>query len=448
VWFVDHAGNTVGPVDPAAARQLIASGAIRVDTLIWQQGWADWVPAQKVFGGLLHAPPVPPRAPHHIDPRATWAGPAERAVTGAHHTLTRYIATFGPIAAALSTFIDFVQPIVALTRPITIGAFILAGILWLTARAAPALRERLLGVSRFFLLLSACSAGWWALQSVLPEGKSGGALVELVPGAHTIQETLVKPLARVEEQTKRVGDLLETQAREQREAEEEAKRQMAAYERQQAAHEKERTDAARRIITDAGYSVDPDGYVKAIGQGFSQRHQFDQLKIPVTPEALTKALHVANDELEMAYLTAYVRSNVDLMGFVRPIAKAFAIAYAKYHYSAYGDRLVPDDLSVDDHAKLKVVKVAPQTPLIKLDDCNYYEGVYRFVQPFGTLEGPYDLSRFGERAEAFAKFPQKCRYGSGAGLRGVPQCHARLLIASAYEGQQVTVIKVLQVLPQ
>ena len=56
-------GQAVGPFDVSAMTQMISSGTLTKDSLIWQQGMADWVKANDVneiknlFTGSV--PPVP-----------------------------------------------------------------------------------------------------------------------------------------------------------------------------------------------------------------------------------------------------------------------------------------------------------------------------------------------------------------------------------------------------
>ena len=67
-WYYSHGDKQSGPISAAELRQLVASGALRPDDLVWREGMADWVPAQNVkglFGAegkrAPDAAPPPPR---------------------------------------------------------------------------------------------------------------------------------------------------------------------------------------------------------------------------------------------------------------------------------------------------------------------------------------------------------------------------------------------------
>ncbi len=57
-WYYAHDDQCLGPVCESELRQLVASGSIRAADLVWQDGTADWVPAQSVKGLLVNAVPV------------------------------------------------------------------------------------------------------------------------------------------------------------------------------------------------------------------------------------------------------------------------------------------------------------------------------------------------------------------------------------------------------
>lgn len=490
MWFVDRHGNTAGPVDPGTIQQLIVNGEIDANTLVWQQGWTEWIPAQRIFEGLRrpHAPdpPPPPGGPR----QKAASSATEKAVTAAHDTFLSLITTFGPLAAGLATLADFVQPVVSLTKPVTLGSLLAAVFLWLTARAAPVLRARLMTAAQFFLMLFVCSGAWWALQSILPAGQNEGALVEILPGAGLIQESLVKPLARVEEQTKRVGDLLEQQSREQREAEEKSRLEAEAI-------EKEWLDNARKVIIDAGYTTDAAGYVRAVADGFSEIGRFELLKILPTAPVVSQALTEIDDSAKLFNLTSFIRSNKDRMGFLRPIDAAlnsdkdriekafvtgearnaicarekyvqpiavkrlneicglpdrkFAVAYRKFNAEVYSNpNFQSYNFSISNPEKINSVKISAQAPFWKLEECEYYEGNYRFVLPFFAIIDARtgESHNFDWWTGAFDNFPQECSTAAGASIGRVPMCHARILIAARCENESPYVVKVLKTLPQ
>ncbi len=61
-WHVHQNGQTQGPLAVAAVQQMIQSGQVTADTLIWSQGMAQWTPAGQVapWSSQFAAPPPPP----------------------------------------------------------------------------------------------------------------------------------------------------------------------------------------------------------------------------------------------------------------------------------------------------------------------------------------------------------------------------------------------------
>jgi uncharacterized RDD family membrane protein YckC len=49
-WYYADAGRQVGPVEDAQLDELVRSGAVRDDTLIWREGMANWQPHSAVRG--------------------------------------------------------------------------------------------------------------------------------------------------------------------------------------------------------------------------------------------------------------------------------------------------------------------------------------------------------------------------------------------------------------
>ena len=59
MWYYQQGNNRMGPVDEATIRNLMASGTISIDTLVWTNGMASWVPLQQTaLGSGLPVPPV------------------------------------------------------------------------------------------------------------------------------------------------------------------------------------------------------------------------------------------------------------------------------------------------------------------------------------------------------------------------------------------------------
>ncbi len=49
-WYYASAGRQVGPVEEAQLDELLRSGAVRDDTLVWREGMANWQPHSAVRG--------------------------------------------------------------------------------------------------------------------------------------------------------------------------------------------------------------------------------------------------------------------------------------------------------------------------------------------------------------------------------------------------------------
>jgi uncharacterized RDD family membrane protein YckC len=55
-WYYAEAGQQAGPVDDAQWEQLIESGRIQPDTLVWREGMASWQPYNQVRSATQGAP--------------------------------------------------------------------------------------------------------------------------------------------------------------------------------------------------------------------------------------------------------------------------------------------------------------------------------------------------------------------------------------------------------
>jgi hypothetical protein len=49
-WHYTENGSSIGPVPQATVRELLASGEIGPDTLLWREGQEGWLPARAVPG--------------------------------------------------------------------------------------------------------------------------------------------------------------------------------------------------------------------------------------------------------------------------------------------------------------------------------------------------------------------------------------------------------------
>ena len=47
-WYYELSGQTVGPVPEPTVRQMLAAGKIQANSLVWTEGFGQWVPANKV----------------------------------------------------------------------------------------------------------------------------------------------------------------------------------------------------------------------------------------------------------------------------------------------------------------------------------------------------------------------------------------------------------------
>lgn len=57
-YYVDAAGQQVGPVDDTGMDALIANGLINAETLIWREGMPNWQPAREARPGQYAAAPA------------------------------------------------------------------------------------------------------------------------------------------------------------------------------------------------------------------------------------------------------------------------------------------------------------------------------------------------------------------------------------------------------
>src|SRR5881409_2326249 len=64
-WFYVQNGKQIGPVPAAQFDDLVRSGRITPETLIWREGLANWQPFGTVTGipSTLPSPPAPPPLP-------------------------------------------------------------------------------------------------------------------------------------------------------------------------------------------------------------------------------------------------------------------------------------------------------------------------------------------------------------------------------------------------
>jgi len=75
-WFVrPPSGGQFGPASGPVLKNWLAEGRVTPDSHVWREGWAEWQPAQSVFGSLVGSSDSGPASPSvpEIKPQA---GPA------------------------------------------------------------------------------------------------------------------------------------------------------------------------------------------------------------------------------------------------------------------------------------------------------------------------------------------------------------------------------------
>ena len=63
-WFYAYNGQKNGPVDEVVLSELISSGKVNADTLVWNRSMKAWTPVSQVsaFAGVANVPPPMPGA--------------------------------------------------------------------------------------------------------------------------------------------------------------------------------------------------------------------------------------------------------------------------------------------------------------------------------------------------------------------------------------------------
>jgi GYF domain 2 len=79
-WFYAANGQQQGPFPDAQLRDLVASGTVRADTLVWTEGMAGWQKAGEV-PGLMADAGGPPSLPHGGPPSMMGAGGSGQAIS-------------------------------------------------------------------------------------------------------------------------------------------------------------------------------------------------------------------------------------------------------------------------------------------------------------------------------------------------------------------------------
>lgn len=76
-WFVrPPSGGQFGPARGEVMRKWITEGRVTSDSLVWREGWADWLAATEVFPSL--GKPAPLFASSPTAPKSTSSLPAKK----------------------------------------------------------------------------------------------------------------------------------------------------------------------------------------------------------------------------------------------------------------------------------------------------------------------------------------------------------------------------------
>lgn len=232
---------------------------------------------------------------------------------------------YGAIAGLISTVADFVKPLLELTVPIIVSSAIGGIVLLLGSSLAKTSRPLLQSGAFLCGLLFLFSSGWWGLQHFVRDADANGAFAEIIPGASTVQDAFLARLGRIEEQTRRVGDLLEENARQ---TAEEA-RESAAMDKEFRRQEREKENLARERIRIAGYHADAGGFVRAYMGNADVKDAFDTLRIEPTEAAVRAVAPTVQTTKEMLELSSLVRDRANRLPDLQKLKHSLDLDGAK-----------------------------------------------------------------------------------------------------------------------
>ncbi|MBI1203364.1 MAG: hypothetical protein GC182_12715 [Rhodopseudomonas sp.] len=306
-------------------------------------------------------------------------------------SLTEVLKSKYGFAAGIVSFLgDISKPIIDLTIPMMIGSAI-AAIAAYTLRIFLKTNRREAGlIGAFCAVLFACSGAWLGLQNFIPGARANGAVAQVVPGVSALQDIVVTSLGRIESQTRRVGDLIEENAKREREENERAKKAQQDFLLKQ-------RQATVAKLQDAGYTPDSAGMMLAAMNGYSNMPLFEQLGVKPTKDAIAIAFARSKNINLIAQLRQYIVFNKDNHSLFRQ-AIADLSADSRSARSAYRGRntkkelcepktyqLAPSDL-------LQTMCTAPNGFFAALYS-SFYNVAYqnlnddgRFVQPLQIAE--------------------------------------------------------------
>ena len=413
----------------------------------------------------------------------------ERAIHGTMSTIAALKSKYGVFSIVATSVSDFIKPIIDTTQPLIFFSGAAALLFFVLQKFAGSFRGTVLAGTKFFSLVFVCSLGWWGLQKAVPGANANGAIATIVPGATAVQNAVLASLGRIEQQAKRVGDILEGSEKRTREQQKETERK-----------QREEFGMMRQRIVDAGYSVNSRGLLGAVRAGYRYVGDFAKLNVKPSEAAVAAELPLVATKEEVARVRDYLNREKDDYTFIRRIVQAleadraklkdlfegpnaramlcrrdvnthgfawarleqvckmdgftFAIRYAEFAEENFGLQLQPVALSSRSIETLPTTKLGASSLIHLPARCGYYEVDASFVVLMPALQptgNGTSINMFYDRGHAAAsgiievadpdyekfKFEQACQIGTNR------TCRARFVLASSCEGSNIRLIKVL-----
>ncbi len=488
------ADGTPGEMPPAEVRRQIYQ---RVRAVL-DRSFAAAPPSVEDIGRRAAFEEALDAAIEEIEASIPPAGRTEGILSPLHRWSEVFEARYASLVALFSGLVDFLKPIFELTGPVLLASGI--GTLALTGAAVlvPAKRAPFRVAAVYVGLLFLCTGTWYALQNAIPGASANGVIAETVPGLDRLQAAVGTALGRIETETRRVGDLIESNTRRE---EEERKKRIEAEARQK--------EAAKARIVEAGFGLDGKGLVDAVRAGFRYLGDFAALGVVPDEASIVAALPVLKDEGEVARTVAFLRERRDDHGFLRRIleriesdrsrirdlfegadaqkalcdpatwaqplatglmapacglsAQPFARRFAAYARAVHDVALEPASLSIRAARTLPAKKLLAGAKIKSLPaDCSYYEVDLQFAtlmdrpmpsdehQGLSTVmyyDGPSALHTPIELVVVDPdytryNFEKRCTIEMVQSARG-GMCRARMLLLSGCEAEAIRIVRVL-----